>query len=126
MVNQKVALRALSMLGVEAELVTNGEGALALAKSKAFDAILMDCQMPVMDGYQATRAIRDWERSMSRPRVPIIAMTANALATDRARCLATGMDDHIAKPFKREELAAVLERWVHRPAKAPDAARAAS
>jgi CheY-like chemotaxis protein len=111
-INQKVALRALSTLGIEAELVVNGEEALRLAKSGAFDLVLMDCQMPVMDGYEATIAIREWELSSRGKRLPIVAMTANALAADRARCLGVGMDDHIAKPFKREELSAMLAKWL--------------
>ena len=111
-VNQKVALRVLQGFSVSAELAANGEEALGLAKTEHFDAILMDCQMPVMDGYEATRAIREWERTTGGRRVPIIAMTANALSGDRARCLAAGMDDHVAKPFRRETVGAALGKWL--------------
>jgi len=72
----------------------------------------MDCQMPVMDGYEASQAIREWERTTDGKHIPIIAMTANALSGDRARCLAAGMDDHIAKPFRREALGATLAKWI--------------
>jgi CheY-like chemotaxis protein len=81
----------------------------------------MDCQMPVLDGYEATRAIREWEHATGGRRIPIIAMTANALAGDRARCLESGMDDHVAKPFKRDALGATLTKWLH-PAPAPPTA----
>jgi len=111
-VNQMVAVRVLGTFGVTAELAVNGEEALALAKAKRFDAVLMDCHMPIMDGYEATHAIREWERTKSGRRVPIIAMTANALAGDRARCLSAGMDDHVAKPFKHEALGATLAKWL--------------
>jgi len=112
-VNQKVALRVLQGFSVSTELAANGEEALGLAKTEHFDAILMDCQMPVMDGYEATRAIREWERTTGGRRVPIIAMTANALSGDRARCLAAGMDDHVAKPFRRETVGAALGKWLN-------------
>jgi two-component system, sensor histidine kinase and response regulator len=111
-VNQMVALRVLSAFGIAAELAVNGEEALKLAKAQHFDAILMDCQMPVMDGYEASQAIREWERTTDGKHIPIIAMTANALSGDRARCLAAGMDDHIAKPFRREALGATLAKWI--------------
>jgi two-component system, sensor histidine kinase and response regulator len=111
-VNQKVALRVLQGFSVSTELAANGEEALGLARTEHFDAILMDCQMPVMDGYEATRAIRDWERTTGR-RVPIIAMTANALSGDRARCLAAGMDDHVAKPFRKEAVGVMLAKWLN-------------
>jgi PAS domain S-box-containing protein len=111
-VNQKVALRVLTTFGLQVKLAANGQEALSLVKAEPFDAVLMDCQMPVMDGYEATRAIRQWERATARTRMPIIAMTANALASDRMRCLAAGMDDHVAKPFKREVLGATLASWL--------------
>jgi CheY-like chemotaxis protein len=69
--------------------------------------------MPVMDGYEATRAIREWERTTGGTRVPIIAMTANALSGDRARCLEAGMDDHVAKPFRRETVGVALAKWLN-------------
>ena len=79
-----------------------------------FDLILMDCQMPVMDGFEATRKIREWEdaQTEARPRLPVIAVTAHALNADRQNCLEAGMDDHMSKPFSRSQLEKVLERWV--------------
>jgi PAS domain S-box-containing protein len=112
-VNQMVASRVLQGFGVSTELAANGEEALSLARTEHFDAVLMDCQMPVMDGYEATRAIRDWERATTGKRVPIIAMTANALSGDRARCISAGMDDHLAKPFKREAVGTALAKWLN-------------
>ena len=91
--------------------VPNGAQAVERFAQQAFDMVLMDCQMPVMDGYQATQGIRDIEAS--RPgvaRTPIVALTANALSGDRERCLAAGMDDHLPKPFRDRELMAVLQR----------------
>jgi DNA-binding response OmpR family regulator len=83
----------------------------------------MDCQMPEMDGYQATRRIREQERDVDGPRVPIIAVTASALKTDRERCLAFGMDDHLPKPVRMPVLAATLERWIGGTVSEPPAAR---
>jgi CheY-like chemotaxis protein/HPt (histidine-containing phosphotransfer) domain-containing protein len=105
-VNQKVALRALKTLGVEAHLVSDGAQALSIARERAFDLIFMDCQMPVMDGYEATGAIRTFSE------VPIVAMTANALTGDRERCLAAGMSDYMTKPLKLDAVAAMLARWL--------------
>ncbi|MEP7246284.1 MAG: response regulator [Gammaproteobacteria bacterium] len=111
-VNQQVAWQILSRLGITADIADNGEEALASVRTEHFDAVLMDCQMPVMDGYSAATAIREWERTTRRTRTPIIAMTANAMAGDRAKCLAAGMDDYVAKPVKIDVLAAALARWL--------------
>jgi two-component system, sensor histidine kinase and response regulator len=111
-VNQQVASRVLSMFGITPEIVVNGEEAIASVRTTHFDLVLMDCQMPVMDGYAATEAIRNWERMSGRARTPIIAMTANAMAGDRERCLASGMDDYLTKPFKRDVLGAMLAHWL--------------
>ncbi len=108
-VNQKVALRQLQILGCEADAVSNGVEAVEVLRSAAYDIVLMDCQMPEMDGYQATRAIRGLDAPASA--IPIIAMTANAMAGDEAECLAAGMDDYITKPVVIETLAQVLRRW---------------
>lgn len=111
-VNQQVALRMLSALGINARVAIDGQEALERVQHESFDLVLMDCQMPVMDGYQATRAIREWEASTHRPRIPIVAMTANAMKGDRERCLEAGMDDYLSKPVKRDALTAMLLRWL--------------
>jgi signal transduction histidine kinase/DNA-binding response OmpR family regulator/HPt (histidine-containing phosphotransfer) domain-containing protein len=114
-VNQEVARRLLSTLGVEAIVVENGQEAVLAVQSGTFDLVLMDCQMPVMDGYEATRAIRVWENSEPRAgsqHVPIVAMTANALPGDREKCLAAGMDGYLTKPIKRDGLANELGQWL--------------
>ena len=112
-INQTLALAMLERLGCEIVDVDDGCKALAASQKQVFDAILMDCQMPVMDGFEATRRIRASEAA--RPdggRVPIIAVTANAIEGDRERCMAAGMDDFVSKPFEMEDLARALSRWV--------------
>jgi two-component system, sensor histidine kinase and response regulator len=111
-VNQQVALRMLAAFGLKAQVALNGVEAVERSKNERFDAIFMDCQMPLMDGYQATRAIREWERRENQPRVPIIAMTANAMQGDRERCLEAGMDDYLSKPLKRDTLTVTLTEWL--------------
>jgi CheY-like chemotaxis protein len=108
-VNQKVALGLLRRLGYEADAVSSGIEALEAARAGSYSAILMDCQMPGMDGFEATAAIRRLEGPMSR--APIIALTANAMPGDRERCLRAGMDDYIPKPVQIDKLSEVLERW---------------
>lgn len=112
LVNRQVASRMLAAVGINAQVAVNGQEALGRVQAEAFDLVLMDCQMPIMDGYQAARAIREWEASTGRTRLPIIAMTANAMQGDRERCLQAGMDDYIAKPVKRDGLTAALSRWL--------------
>ena len=109
LVNQKVATRFLARLGHFADIVSNGRDAVEALEHTGYDVVLMDCQMPEIDGYQATREIR--RREPGRPHVPIIAMTANAIDGDRQTCIAAGMDDYIAKPVELAVLASVLERW---------------
>ena len=111
-VNQKVALRILSKLGYRADVADDGKAALDALHEKLYDLVLMDCQMPVMDGFEATGRIRQWELAESLEHTPIVAMTANALAGDRKRCLEAGMDDYLAKPVKPEDLGTVLAKWL--------------
>ncbi|MFM9888018.1 MAG: response regulator [Burkholderiales bacterium] len=128
-INRQIAIVMLEQLGCSVEHVADGADAIRLAQAEPFDLIMMDCQMPEVDGFAATAAIRAQEArargahrggAESDPgpdrrnagRVPIVALTANAMDGDRERCLAAGMDDYIAKPFGKAQLLAVLERWV--------------
>jgi len=108
--NQKVGLRMIERLGYRGDVAATGADAVSMLGRGHYDAVLMDCQMPEMDGYEASRQIRHNERGGRR--VPIIAMTADIVAGERDRCLAAGMDDHISKPVKLHVVAAVLERWL--------------
>ncbi len=110
-VNQVVARRFLELAGAEVEIAADGVAALAVLAERTFDLILMDCQMPVMDGFEATAQIRALEAGTGR-HVPIVAMTAHAMAGDRARCLAAGMDDYLTKPIRREVLLKGVSRWL--------------
>jgi CheY-like chemotaxis protein/HPt (histidine-containing phosphotransfer) domain-containing protein len=107
--NRKLALYQLERIGLAAHVAENGEEALAALQARDYALVLMDCQMPVMDGFETTRRIRDSERGTGR-RLPIIAMTANAMEGDRERCLAAGMDDYLPKPVRSDALAAMLRR----------------
>ncbi|MCA8973399.1 MAG: response regulator [Planctomycetes bacterium] len=108
-VNQRVAVQMLERIGCDVTLAANGEEALGLLAGRCFDVVLMDCQMPVMDGFEATRRIRRLGVPWSD--VPIMALTANAMATDRQRCLDAGMDDHLTKPIRLAVLHEALHRW---------------
>jgi CheY-like chemotaxis protein len=108
--NQVVGRRLLEKLGHSVEIANDGAEALALLARNRFDAVLMDCQMPDIDGYMATRQIRDGQVPGLDRRVPIIAITAYAMPSDRERCIAAGMDDYVSKPVSLEELSATLER----------------
>jgi two-component system, sensor histidine kinase and response regulator len=115
-VNVEVARAMLESLGLEAQCARNGEEALQKVRAGDYDAVLMDCQMPVMDGFAATAAIRREEHEAGHARVlPVIAITANALQGDREACLAAGMDDYLSKPFTQQQLAAVIGRWIALP-----------
>lgn len=109
-VNRLVALHQLRALGYQVTVAENGREVLAAFEQASFDAVLMDCQMPEIDGWEATREIR--ARELDGARLPIIAVTGHVLEGDRERCLAAGMDDYLAKPYREKTLAAVLERWV--------------
>jgi PAS domain S-box-containing protein len=108
--NQLVALKMLQRLGLDADAVANGREALAALESASYSLVLMDCQMPEMDGFEATRRIR--EGAAATRDLPVIAMTANAMKGDREECLAAGMNDYVAKPVAIAALAAVLKRWL--------------
>jgi CheY-like chemotaxis protein len=111
--NRKVILAMLTKLGILTESVENGQLAMeAMKRTSCCDLILMDCQMPVMDGFETTRTIRLWERENSKMRVPIIALTAGAFAEDRKHCLDVGMDDYLTKPITLNKLSAMLEIWL--------------
>ncbi|HRD67876.1 MAG TPA: response regulator [Candidatus Competibacter sp.] len=109
LLNQKLAQAMLWRLGLEVVAVDNGREAVETLRRDTFDAVLMDCQMPEMDGFEATRVIRG---DGVHAALPIIAVTANAMAGDRERCLAAGMNDYLAKPFTLDMLRDVLRRWL--------------
>jgi two-component system sensor histidine kinase/response regulator len=111
-VNQEVAVGMLESLGCRTHAVDNGWLAIEAMNATIYDAILMDCQMPVMDGLSATAEIRRRELTSGRARVPIIALTANAMEGDRERCLAAGMDDFLSKPFTRQKLSTQIKHWL--------------
>ena len=111
-INQLVAVRAVHSLGYAADAVAGGEAALEALSQVAYDAILMDCQMPGMDGFQVAGEIRTREASQGGKRIPIIAMTANGPGSDREQCTAAGMDDYLAKPFRIADLHSALNRWL--------------
>ena len=115
-VNVEVAKAMLDSLGMVVDCARNGEEALQAARQGGYDVVLMDCQMPVMDGFAATTEIRRHEQANGRGRtLPIIAITANALQGDREACLAAGMDDYLSKPFTQQQLGAVIGRWIGMP-----------
>ncbi|HET7923728.1 MAG TPA: ATP-binding protein, partial [Rhodanobacteraceae bacterium] len=111
-VNQRVAQRLLDLHGLDVTAVGDGRQAVERLEREPFDLVLMDCLMPVMDGYMATRLWRERERTTGTDHLPIVAMTANAMAGDRERCLAAGMDDYISKPLDRAALAQLLKKWL--------------
>ncbi|RPH45736.1 MAG: response regulator [Burkholderiales bacterium] len=111
-INQVLAAALLERLGIASSVVVDGERALEQLQARRWDVVLMDCQMPVMDGYEATRRWREMERAQGLPRTPVIALTANAMEGDRDRCIAAGMDDYLSKPIDRAALAARLATWL--------------
>jgi len=113
LVNQRVALKILENLGYVADAVLNGVEALRALAKVNYHLVLMDVQMPEMDGFETTRHVRNGPERVHNPRVPIIAMTANAMRGDREECLSAGMDDYIAKPVEPDELAQVVGKWLN-------------
>ena len=120
-VNRDVATTMLRTLRCNVDVAVNGQEAVRKVQRVDFDLVLMDCEMPVMDGYAATTAIREWEASVGGNRhVPILALTAHAMAEDRRKCLETGMDDYLTKPFTMGQLRERIGQWVHIPAPLPE------
>ncbi len=112
-VNQKVAISMLKKIGIQhIDVARDGREAVSMNSIHTYDLILMDCQMPQMSGYEATGVIRRQEREQQLPPIPIIAMTANAMAEDREKCLAAGMDGYLSKPVKTQELQTTLAQWL--------------
>ncbi len=114
-VNQKVILAQLAKFQLKPDLANNGQVALDQLERQAYDLVFMDCQMPVMDGYEATRTLREREMADDKSHTPITALTAHASAGEREKCLSSGMDDYLSKPVSRADLAVVLERWLGAP-----------
>jgi two-component system sensor histidine kinase/response regulator len=114
LINQQIAQEILESAGAAVTLADNGQIAVDKLQSGSYDLVLMDCQMPEMDGFEATRRLRDPASGVLDPRVRVVALTANAMAGDRERCLAAGMDDHLPKPIQIQTLAAMLAKCKHR------------
>jgi signal transduction histidine kinase/CheY-like chemotaxis protein/CHASE1-domain containing sensor protein len=110
--NQVVASHFLRKAGCTLDIAANGQDAVNMIKTGHYDMVLMDCQMPVMDGFEATKAIRSWEKEQERDATPIVALTANAMKGDREACLAAGMDDYLSKPVRVENLRMTIHKWV--------------
>jgi CheY-like chemotaxis protein len=106
-VNKLFALELLQGADYQVSMTSNGQVALEMLSEEIFDCVLMDCQMPIMDGYEATREIRKNGNT-----IPIIALTANAMSGDRKKCIDAGMNDYISKPFKLRELLSLLDKWI--------------
>ena len=111
-VNQEVALGMLAKIGFDCDVADNGQEGLARLEEGSFDLVLMDCQMPVLDGYAATRELRNSESTKSTKRMPVIALTANAMTGDAEKCLAAGMDDYLSKPFEEHALEEKIAFWL--------------
>lgn len=112
-VNQKVALGLLKKFGVQVDIAVNGEEAIESLRDVSFDIVFMDCQMPVMDGYEATRLIRQKESKVLNSKITIIAMTANSMQGDQEKCISVGMDDFISKPINPNKVQEALSRWLN-------------
>ena len=124
-ITQEVGAQMLRKRGLTVSIAEDGVRAVQAIRGQhpPFDIVLMDIQMPGMDGYAATRAVREWELATGRPRMPIIALTAHALPADRDKCLASGMDDYVVKPYSAEAISTVIARWLMPPGhESPEAA----
>ncbi len=110
-VNQLLAEAILTKLGCRTRIAGTGTAAVALFAEGGADIVLMDCHMPEMDGYEAAQKIRALEAKTAGARIPIIAVTANIMAGERERCIASGMDDYVSKPFNTKDIATVLQKW---------------
>jgi CheY-like chemotaxis protein len=115
LVNQQVISAMLSRFPVAIDIANDGRQAVEALSKQSYDLVLMDCQMPELDGYEATKMLRDHENMFHKSRTPVIALTANAMQGDREKCLSAGMDDYLAKPFNIEELVSTLTRWIGSP-----------
>jgi len=111
MTNREVAVLVLRKLGCETDTARNGEEAFEYLKTRNYDIVFMDCRMPVMDGYEATKKIRDPESDVVDHAVPVVAITAHALEDDRAKCLEAGMNDYLPKPIRLSTVKAILAKW---------------
>ncbi len=109
-INQKAGVMLLSKIGYRADVAANGQDAIEAIERTAYDVIFMDCEMPVMDGYEATRHIREREEEEHRARTIIVAATTNTMPGNRERCLAAGMDDFMSKPMRAAAIQQILER----------------
>ena len=116
-VNQQVVLGMLTTLGYDADIARDGQEAVRFVAAGGYDAVLMDCQMPVLDGFEATRAIR--ASGGPDASLPIIALTASALASDQEECRSAGMDDFLSKPYTVSDMAAMFSRWLPEPVPVP-------
>lgn len=110
-INQKVVRAIFQRNNISFEMANDGDEALKKLKEQTFDLILMDCQMPVLDGYQTTKIIREEEQRVNKKRCPIVAITANAMFGDKDRCLSAGMDDFLSKPFQSRQILEMIEKW---------------
>ncbi len=110
----------LSKLNLKPDTASNGEEALASIKAQPYDLVLMDCEMPIMDGFEATARLRAWEASEGRPRTPVVALTAHILSEHRERAREAGMDGHMAKPVEMSQLRELIDYWVRIRATADD------
>lgn len=110
-VNQLMASNQLKGMGCEVDIAKDGESVIAKAKKTHYDIIFMDCKMPITDGYQATKAIRDYEKVIEGRHIPIVALTAKVLQGDRELCMKAGMDDYLTKPVRKQHLIEMINKW---------------